>query len=179
MKAVPEHRRFALCSPFQANGVFGSVKWSAQRGSAVVTNQAATLFTTYYLTQMLIYRPFILAPVKHPAVSHGSPQTCSSLSFRALNICTSAAKSCARIVEEQMQRGYSNVPNLIGVAPISAAILLVSIWGLKAKAQLEQVAEDIKPPIAHTIETLMADVSIFIRALEWALPRWAQVPSLL
>jgi hypothetical protein len=53
-------------------------------------------------------------------------------------------------------------------------VLLAGIWALKAKekAQLGSQSEDIKPPIAHTIESMMSLISVFLRALECVAPRW-------
>lgn len=80
-----------------------------------------------------------------------------------------------------MQHGLSNIPNMIAVAQISAAILLVNVWDLKAKAKLQKANgdEDIKPPLAQSIETLMNDINICVRALEWAAHRYGSVKILL
>ncbi|KAK0460990.1 fungal-specific transcription factor domain-containing protein [Desarmillaria tabescens] len=152
------------------------LKWSSQLENPIYSNLSATLYTTYYLTQMLIYRPFIPSP----AAYDGRPSnSTSSFPFPALAICTNAAKSCAHIVEEQMLRGIWNIPNLISVSHISCGMLLVGIWDLKAKerAQLANGVEDIKPPLVQALEPLIKDISIFLKALEWAAPRYETVES--
>jgi len=139
----------------------------------VFANQSATIYTAYYLTQILIHRPFIRPP-SHPLPNdglQGHAHTTDDTLCPALDVCTNAAKSCARIVEKQLQRGLSNIPNLISVAHICAAILLVNVWNLKAEEKAKS-AEDVKPPLAQTIEVLMNDVYIFMRALEGVGSRW-------
>ncbi len=155
-----------------------SVKWSSQLENPIYSNLSATLYTTYYLTQMLIYRPFIPSP----AACDGRPSnSTSSFPFPALAICTNAAKSCAHIVEEQMLRGLWNIPNLIAISHISCGMLLVGVWDLKAKekARLANGAEDIKPPLVQALEPLMKDIAIFLKALEWAAPRYETVEPIM
>lgn len=139
-------------------------------------NQAATLYTTYYLCQILIYRPFILFPAisNDPSRPRVIPIAYSDFPFPAQAICINAAKSCARIVDTQMKRGIVNLPNLIAVSYISAGTLLTNVWDLKAKEQTRQAAqlEDVKPQYIQTIQDLLDDVTIFMKALEYAELRW-------
>ncbi|PBK81933.1 hypothetical protein ARMGADRAFT_976134 [Armillaria gallica] len=154
------------------------LKWSSQLENPIYSNLSATLYTTYYLTQMLIYRPFIPSP----AACDGRPSnSTSSFPFPALAICTNAAKSCAHIVEEQMLRGLWNILNLISISHISCGMLLVGVWDLKAKekARLANGAEDIKPPLVQALEPLMKDIAIFLKALEWAAPRYETVEPIM
>jgi len=149
------------------------VKWSNQIEDPVFANQSATLYTNYYLTQILVYRQF-LRP-RMPATNlQPSP-------FPALVLCSNAAKSCARIIETQMERKLSNVPNLIHVSNISAAILIMHLWDLKGKekAQIVNPAEDIKPQYARPIQILKEEIALLIRALEWAAPRFPIVSRIL
>lgn len=122
---------------------------------------------------MLIYRAFIppvqSAPV--PSVPH------ISASFPALTFCINAARSSARIVEVQVARGWTNVPILIAVSQLSAAILTLGVWDYKTKQEQEFI-EDVKPPLAHTIASLMDDIGVFIGALESLASRWENVPNL-
>lgn len=143
---------------------------------SVFANQAATLYTTYYLTQILIYRPFIpLAPTStHPSQTRSVPMAYDSFPFPAFTICNSAAKSCVRILGIQMKRGLSNIPNFISVAHICAAVLLANVWDLKTKDKAQQLGqlEDVKPQFLQTIDILLDDVSVFIHALELVEKRW-------
>lgn len=69
-----------------------------------------------------------------------------------------------------MRRGISNVPNLISVAHISAALLLINVWDLKGKECAG--VEDMKPPVAQSIDLLLDDINVFLDALEWAQHRF-------
>lgn len=152
--------------------------------NAVFSNQATTLYTLYYFIQMAIYRPFIPSPPISIATDHDAHDRItaeSAFPFPAMEICTEAARACARIVEVQMERGLSNVPNLTHVAYHSAGMLLISLWDLKAQEAAQKATgfEDVKPPLAHQMQSLLADISVFIRALEWAEPRWEVVTPFL
>lgn len=122
-----------------------------------------------------MYRAFI-PPVSTP--SSTAPTTPHiRASFPALAYCINAARSSARIVETQFARGWTNIPTLVAVSQLSAAILTFGVWDCKAKQQQE--SEDVKPPVAHTIASLMDDIGIFIRALEWAESRWENCTALM
>jgi hypothetical protein len=138
--------------------------------------QASTLYTAYYLCQILIYRPFIPFPAisNDPSRPRVNPIAYPDFPFPAQAICVNAARSCARIVDAQITRGIFNIPNLIAVSYISAALLLTSVWDLKAKertAQPDQL-EDIKPQHIQTIQTLLDDVAVLMKALEYTELRW-------
>jgi hypothetical protein len=62
------------------------------------------------------------------------------------------------------------VPLLVGMAHVCGAVLLAQVWDLKAKLKAEQAGliEESKPPLSLTIDELMADVMIFVGALQWA-----------
>ena len=150
--------------------------------------QSATLYVSYYLTLMLIYRPLItkcpssssIIPHK-PFPSKLSPAIPDANS--AIHICTNAARSCARIVEVQLRVGVNNfyIPSVINIAYVCAGFLSYMIWNLKAqeKAQRSESSRDVKPPIAQSIEDHMADAHIFVRALEQTKLRWDIVDSML
>lgn len=123
-----------------------------------------------------MYRAFI-PPVASPS-PQVSPVPHINASFPALAYCINAARSSARIIEAQLVRGFTNTPILNAVSQLSAAILTLGVWDAKAK-QEQEFAEDIKPPLAQTITTLMDDIGVFIRALELAEPRWENVVHLL
>lgn len=134
----------------------------------VFSTQAATLYTTYYLVQILIYKPFI-----HRSTSgQGKKPRSSTFPFPAASICVKAAESCARILDSQMQRGLGFIPNCISVAHICGAILTAEIWDLKCreKAYAAQF-EDVKPP-STAIDALIADLSIFTKALRAVESSW-------
>jgi hypothetical protein len=144
--------------------------------------QSTTLFIFYYITLMLIHRPLITTsppsstmPHKpHPSVL--SPPMLSDANS-AIHICTDSARSCARIVEAQLRDGLDNfhMPSVINVAYVCAGLLSYIIWNLK----VQEKAQRSEPPITQRIEDHMADVHIFMRALEQAKPRWNIVDSML
>jgi hypothetical protein len=145
------------------------VKWSPSMEDSIFANQAATLFSTYYLLHITVYQPFIF-PSSPPNSSKANAPRPYQFPFPSSTICINAAKACARIVEGQLPRGFSNVPLLVGMAHVCGAVLLAQVWDLKAKLKAEQagVIEESKPPLSLTIDELMADVMIFVGALQWA-----------
>ena len=154
--------------------------WARQEENSPFTEQAATLQLFYHLIQMLIYRPFISSYPTFPSSSE-NPPFCQSIQStfhcHAMDICITAARSCARIAEALIQRGISNFPIQLHAAHLSAGMLLIGIWDLKSqeKALRAQGIEDVKPPFVQRMEPLMADVDLFIQMLEWAEPRWCFV----
>lgn len=142
----------------------------------VFANQAAMLYTSYYLIQILIYRPFIsFTSISNDASRpRANPIAYPSFPFPALSICISAAQSCARIVDAQMKRGYAYIPNLINTASICAAVLMADVWDLKAKerTELSLQLEDVKPRYVQTIEARLEDVAVFMKALEGTESTW-------
>jgi hypothetical protein len=151
--------------------------------------QSATLYVSYYLTLMLIYRPLItMSPPSSSTIPHQPyPSELSPPMFPDTNstilICTNAARSCARIVEVQLRDGMNNfyIPSVINIAYVCAGFLSYMIWNMKAqeKAQRSECSRDVKPPIAQSIEDHMADAHIFMRALEQTKLRWDIVDSML
>lgn len=153
--------------------------WPPPKENLLFTAQAAALWMLYYTVRILIYRPFI-------SFSTGAPYSpsendASSFPYPAMEICVEAARSCARIVEAVAERGLSNVPALMNIAHISATMLLVKVWDLKAqdKSLQAQGIEDLKPPVVQQIEPFMADVNMLIHVLERAQFRWGFVSSFL
>ncbi|TFK44759.1 fungal-specific transcription factor domain-containing protein [Crucibulum laeve] len=152
--------------------------WSEKFNSPVFANQAATLHTTYHLNEMLIYRSFISVPPM-PGVKRSREYSAlpSSVSYPALSICIKAAQSCVRIVKSQLKLGISNIPNTLNVAHLSAGILLLKVWDLKAQQRHQRIQSisGIQPSLEQQIEDLLVDVEVFIQVLEWAEPRWTLV----
>ena len=119
---------------------------------------------------MLIYRPFIPAPMSGP----------STFPFPALAICTNAARSNARIVEDQLARGLCNTPSLLATSTVSAGLLLVHTWilRLKEKAQCE-FGNKPDDNLSRTLAPILEDVEVFLTALERASCRYAAIRPLL
>lgn len=138
--------------------------------NVIFSTQAATLYTTYYLVQILIYKPFIQRPSVTGKTTRSRSTTLSKFPFPAASICVKAAESCSRILDSQMQRGLGFVPNCIAVAHICGAILAAEIWDLKCREKAMQF-EDVKPP-STIIDTLTADLLVFIKALRAIESTW-------
>ncbi|KAK1218475.1 hypothetical protein PQX77_018801 [Marasmius sp. AFHP31] len=149
------------------------LRWSEDTQDHVISNQSTMLYNTYHFTQILVHRPF-MRPLRIAHLDRNLTSTSPDLA-----ICCSAARSCVRIVEKQMKLGYSNVIELIHVAQVAAAVLIIEIWHLKAKESVHKATsreEDTKPKYFQNIQELLDDVEILIQALEWARPRYGQVP---
>ncbi|KAL1696401.1 fungal-specific transcription factor domain-containing protein [Schizophyllum commune] len=137
----------------------------------IFANQAAFLFTNYYTTQMLIYRPFI--PRTPTTVEQYKRER--ACPYPALAICLNAAKACVGIIQQQLPNGYANVPNLSATAYQAAGTLLFGWWELKARQHLvEEGAEDVRVDV-NVMDQLLAHYKIAMQALEWAVPRWPHV----
>ncbi|KAJ7218003.1 fungal-specific transcription factor domain-containing protein [Mycena pura] len=147
------------------------LRWSPHIDDVELSNQSASLQVTYHLVEMLMYRAFI-PPVQSPSSPAAqSPHIHST--FPALSYCIRAARSCARIIEVQLPRGWTNTPLLITVSQLSATVLTLGVWDAKVK---DPESEDIKPP---AIASLMDDIAILIGALRSVESRWETVPNLI
>ncbi|KAH7914147.1 fungal-specific transcription factor domain-containing protein [Hygrophoropsis aurantiaca] len=147
------------------------LQWTNDFQDPLFANQAATLYTTYYLIQIIVYRPFL--PVSLRSLANRPPH--SNMPVPCIAICVNAGKCCARILRTQIQRGLSNTPNLICASHMCAAILLMNFWDLKWQERnylQSGPLEDVKPPLAMAMAELLEDVSVFTNVLEQAKPRW-------
>jgi hypothetical protein len=172
--SVPKHRVLGVhfCNFYgKVNVHFLIVQWTPHIEDPLSANQSATLYITYYLIQIIIYRPFL--PPSLRSASNTPPH--SSMPIPCIAICVNASKSCSRILKTQICRGLSNIPSLICSAHMCAAILLMNFWDLKwqERNQLKCDAfEDIKAPLALSMAELLDNVAVFIEALELVQPRW-------
>lgn len=134
-------------------------------------NQSVTLYTTYYLIHILIYRPFLPGSLR--SLSNAPPHT--NMPVPCVAVCVNAGKSCAKILRSQIQQGISNIPTLICGSHMCAAILLMNFWDLKwqERRQLQSGGvEDVKPMLAPAMAELLDDVSFFVKVLKHVRPRW-------
>lgn len=150
---------------------------------SVFASQAATLYSTYHRLQILIHRPFIVVPrglfrstdASAPYYDRSKSRH-SKLSDSALCISLNSANACAHILEVQMQRGMSNVNNVVHSGFICCGLLLIHWWGSIAKESTGNVnAKDV--PDSHVNDTNLVQGSVnnlskFIRLLENASSRW-------
>lgn len=134
-------------------------------------NQSTTLYITYYLVQIIIYRPFL--PPSLRSGSNIAPH--SKMPIPCIAICVNAARCCARILNIQLKRGISNFYSLICSAHMCAAILLMNYWDLKWQERnlaKHTAGEDVKSPLTVQMDEVLQDVYIFISALKIVRPRW-------
>ncbi|KIK82329.1 hypothetical protein PAXRUDRAFT_153943 [Paxillus rubicundulus Ve08.2h10] len=82
--------------------------------------QSSALYSSYYLVQISIHRPFIPSPRKP-----------SPLSFPSLAICTNAARSCSHVIDIYKQRSRVAAHFLQMPAFTAGIVLLLNIWGGK------------------------------------------------
>ncbi|KAJ7087974.1 fungal-specific transcription factor domain-containing protein [Mycena belliarum] len=97
------------------------LRWDPARADPLFFDQSVALHCHYSHLQILIHRPFI------PMVRKSAPTALPSLA-----ICTSAARSCANMVDVQRQR-KGNVPVVmhLGAVFTSGIILLLNVWSGK------------------------------------------------
>ncbi|KIM69740.1 hypothetical protein SCLCIDRAFT_19528 [Scleroderma citrinum Foug A] len=153
------------------NSVPPHLHWSPSMENPLFANQAATLYITYYLVQIIIYRPFL--PPSLRSVSNRPPP--SKMPVPCIAICVNAARCCSRILQIQVNRGISNIYSLICAAHMCAAILLMNYWDLKWQERNlthSSAGEDVKSPLAVQMLQLLQEAKGFIRALELVRPRW-------
>ncbi|KAI5118928.1 hypothetical protein M0805_003752 [Coniferiporia weirii] len=148
VESVPEHLR-----------------WSSGIEHDIFANQSATIYTSYYLALILIYRPFSQASVYLP--QQDIPAKPKALfPFPADSICSNSAHAAIRIIEVQMRRGLSNIPNMIAVSQVCAATLLMGLHASQATHE-----GDLETKKGES-ERVMQDVEKCIRCLELAESRW-------
>ncbi|KIY63689.1 hypothetical protein CYLTODRAFT_425873 [Cylindrobasidium torrendii FP15055 ss-10] len=92
------------------------LRWSSTRPQSLFKEQSAVLYYMYYLTQIEIHRPF----------SRTSPTS--------LVMCTVAARSCSRIVEDNIANGVAiRIAPLMVLSPfVSGIVLCMNVWGGRA-----------------------------------------------
>ncbi|KAG8213977.1 hypothetical protein J3R82DRAFT_10726 [Butyriboletus roseoflavus] len=152
--------------------------WSPHIEDPLFSNQSTTLYITYYLIQIIIYRPF--GPPSLQSVMNIIPH--SNMPIPCIAICVNAGKCVSRILKAQMSRGYWNIPALILSSHVCAAILLMNFWDLKwqeRKQMRYDAFEDVKSPLASAMAELLEEVSVFVEALEAVKPRWRNAETYL
>ena len=132
--------------------------------------QAATLYTTYHLVQILIYRPFIRIPRGHPA-RLPFPMPHSPTSHKAMAICLSSARAAAHILDVQTRRGMLNITNIVHVSFFCAGVLLIHFWDL-VRQLASQRAPDARAYLAQELSAAMGEIADVMQRLEEVSPKW-------
>ncbi|KAJ6504939.1 hypothetical protein DFH09DRAFT_1335141 [Mycena vulgaris] len=95
------------------------LRWDPARPDPIFFDQSVALYCAYSHAQIIIHRPFI------PMMRKSAPTALPSLA-----ICTSAARTCANMVDVQRRR-KAEIPVVINLTAVftSAVVLLLNVWG--------------------------------------------------
>ncbi|KAH8107479.1 fungal-specific transcription factor domain-containing protein [Phellopilus nigrolimitatus] len=149
------------------------LRWSPSIKDDLFANQSATIYATYYLTLILIYRPFSHASAFLPQKdAPARPAAPSTFPFPADSICTNAAHSAIRIIDIQARRGFSNIPNMVSVAQLCAVTQLMSLHSEKAVRSDEAVTSEAQAARVRERERITQDIAKCIQCLELVESRW-------
>ncbi|KAF7372556.1 Zn(2)-C6 fungal-type domain-containing protein [Mycena venus] len=109
------------------------LRWDPARADLVFFDQSVALHCMYCQLQILIHRPFI------PMVRKSPPTGLPSLA-----ICTSAARTCANMVDVQRRR-KGKVPVVINLPAvfISSIVLLLNVWSGKRTGLVSDPSREI------------------------------------
>ncbi|PBK98738.1 hypothetical protein ARMGADRAFT_986628 [Armillaria gallica] len=117
------------------------LRWDPDRDDSLCLYQSAVLYTTYYMLQIHIHRPFL--------------RTDSPLSEPSLAISTTVARSCARILRVHLTRIRTIGPHILMGAFMSGAVLAMNIWSRKRAGH---------PPDGDDLASFEECLATFIRA---------------
>jgi len=145
-------------------------------GNRVFATQSATLFLGYYLNQILIYRPFIPSVKSDAAAKPTSSRV--RFPFPALSICLNAARTMIRILEAEMQAGFSNTPVIIRACQEAGGILITHIWRLKTHDRALAIQGMPRRYSGPLIADLVANVQKVVDILDGVCDRWPLACSL-
>lgn len=137
----------------------------------VFSSQSSLIYTSYYLTLILIYRPFGSAQKILPC-NDVPGKSRKPFPFPADSICANAAHSATIIVDTQVRKGSFFIPNMISVTQMCSVVQLMNYYAhvtLKKDRTLGSLAI---ATAKREQEQAMEDVQKCIRCLESAEPRW-------
>ena len=193
IEAIPPHRKWPS-APLWTDQTLSNnllVRWSKDISDQIFLNQAATLNACYYLTIMLIYRPFI----DHP-VTYAQPDAPTSMSeikklpYPAFSICTNAAHAAIKTLDEVEQAsmdGYWNTHGCVAITQTAAGVQLMRLWDPNLQGKrgsrmdkkyvrlVKREDGDNKWTIHEGLserEMLLEDLEIAQRLLDTAADRW-------
>ena len=133
-------------------------------------SQAATLYTTYHLVQILIYRPFIRVP-RGLFLHSPYPTPHSVMSAKALSICLTSARAGAYILDVQTHRGMLNITNVLHVSFFCAGVLLIHFWDLMRQFASQRSPEG-RAYISQELSAAMGEISDLMGRLEEVSSKW-------
>jgi hypothetical protein len=151
------------------------VRWSPEIEDAVQANRSATLYTTYNLVMILMQRAFVpssIALLCSPRdILPTPPSLAHALTARAVSV--NAAKAIVRILAIVHKRALSNIPLLLVSAEITAAVLCIDRWIIKAREGTSPTRDGrLAQASAQTTEYHLQDLKSLLAILRWAEPCW-------
>ncbi|KAI1784087.1 fungal-specific transcription factor domain-containing protein [Ganoderma leucocontextum] len=149
------------------------LRWRPDMEDRTFASQAATLYTTYHLVQIIIYRPFIHIPRGRSLNRPYSSQR-SAFSQTALSICLNAARAGAYIMDVQTRRGMLNITNIIHVSFVCAGVLLVRLWDLIGQYGTSRgiVSPEGRAQMSQEISSIVGEIGDVMARLEEVSPKW-------
>ncbi|PIL36105.1 transcription factor [Ganoderma sinense ZZ0214-1] len=149
------------------------LRWRPDMEDRIFASQAATLYSTYHLVQILIYRPFIHIPRGRSLNRPYSSQR-AAFSQKSLSICLNSARAAAYILDVQTRRGMLNITNVIHVSFVCAGVLLVRLWDLVRQYGTSRgtVSREGRAQIAQEISSIMNEIGDVMARLEEVSPKW-------
>ncbi|EIN12694.1 hypothetical protein PUNSTDRAFT_97512 [Punctularia strigosozonata HHB-11173 SS5] len=106
------------------------LQWHPNIEEPLALEQSAYLYTSYYLLQIIIHRPFITPS------SRSSP-----LFFPSLAICTSSARSSAHLYQAMQRRGFQPFPQSVACLWMSGIVLFLNLLGSRRSGRTKEAAE--------------------------------------
>jgi hypothetical protein len=89
-----------------------------------------------------------------------------------MSVCVDSARILAEIINHQLEHDTDKVHLMAEAAHSGAALVIRYVWWLKAREKVQQEElQDIKPPLAQTIDEMMGHIAIFARALKVVAPK--------
>ena len=136
-------------------------------------SQAATLYTTYHLVQILVYRPFIRVPRMRSA-AHPVSSERSAFAHKALSVCLSSARAASYILDVQIKRGMLNITNVVHVSFVCAGVLLVHLWDLIRQYGMSRgiASAETRAQMSHEISSVMGEIGDLMGRLEEVSAKW-------
>lgn len=148
------------------------VRWRPDMEDRAFASQAATLYTTYHLVQILVYRAFIRIPRSVPQ-SPPQPTRRDVFSQKAMTICLSSARAASYILDVQMKRGMLNLTNVVHVSFACAGVLLVRLWDLIRQYGTQRwLSTDARTQMAQEIASVLAEIGDTMARLEEISAKW-------
>ncbi|PBK70735.1 hypothetical protein ARMSODRAFT_90872 [Armillaria solidipes] len=123
------------------NSIPVHLRWDPDRNDTLFLYQSAVLYTTYYMLQIHVHRPFL--------------RTGSPLSEPSLAISTAVARSCTRILQVHLTRIRTIGPHILMGAFVSGTVLAMNIWSRKRAGH---------PPNVDDVTGFEECLATFIRA---------------